>query len=221
MNMRIRYISVLLLSMLIPLSTQAKIGFYAGALVDYTNLETTETIQEKNQTSLINSNFKQQFSPALMLGYQFEQLHTELAVSFDKNKYKEFSVQDLPVGGSGSTWNLVLTTAMMNIFYDISLIESFKLTPYIGIGGGLANISIQNNKNNADNINTFAYQGLAGLNYKYSKQLNIILGYRYLKIKKADINIFDYTDEFGNTLAHTDQILLNGHIFDFGFRFNF
>lgn len=68
-----------------------------------------------------------------------------------------------------------------NVYYDID--TGTALTPYIGVGAGIAQVKATGNDNAgysfSDTDWTFAYQGIAGVSYSFTDNLAATLDYRY------------------------------------------
>lgn len=96
---------------------------------------------------------------------------------------------------------------MVNLFYDIPL--SNKLAPYIGAGIGDAYLT------NSGGSNAFAYQGMAGLNYKLTESGTVFGGYRYFATSK-----FNLTENVAGTVI-TEKADVKANSIDVGYRYSF
>ncbi len=81
-----------------------------------------------------------------------------------------------------------VSAGLANIYYDFNQISSasFPFNPYLGLGVGYANVYnridtsfFNNDFAHTHNSGTFAYQGIAGLNYNFDRSISMQLDYRY------------------------------------------
>lgn len=79
---------------------------------------------------------------------------------------------------------------MLNGYYDFH--RGRRLRPYVGLGLGWANLDV-----GFDEDDGFAYQGLAGLAFGITPQLDLDIGYRYFAITDVEIagSDLDYTHQ--------------------------
>lgn len=87
---------------------------------------------------------------------------------------------------SGDYFNseVTQTTAMLNIGYDIAVIDRLSLS--LGAGVGADFISLETPVADEDTI-SLAYQGLVGLSYELTDSTDITLTYRYFDTLEVDI----------------------------------
>lgn len=131
--------------------------------------------------------------------------------------------------------------AMVNLYYDISNYSDF--TPYLSIGGGIANISLSG----ISQIKP-AIQGKLGLNYNINNKIQLSAGYRYLtalgqydfqEVKLNEVPTLKYTvrenshDQDGHSSKIVKEIVMPGsttatvesnfanHALEVGLTFNF
>ncbi len=84
----------------------------------------------------------------------------------------EYTYRDNEIKAMGIKGNIESHSLMANGYVDIP--TGGKITPYIGAGAGVSNVS----DGDVDDT-VFAYQGMAGLSYAVSEQTAIQLGYKY------------------------------------------
>lgn len=77
------------------------------------------------------------------------------------------------------------TTAMLNVAYDIGVVDHLSLT--LGAGVGADFISLETPVADGDTI-SLAYQGLVGLSYELTDSTDITLTYRYFDTLDVDIS---------------------------------
>ncbi|WP_341808401.1 P44/Msp2 family outer membrane protein [Wolbachia endosymbiont (group E) of Neria commutata] len=131
--------------------------------------------------------------------------------------------------------------AMVNLYYDISNHSDF--TPYLSIGGSIANISLSG----ISQIKP-AIQGKLGLNYNINNKIQLSAGYRYLtalgqydfqEVKLNEVPTLKYTvrenshDQDGRSSKIVKEIVMPGsttatvesnfanHALEVGLTFNF
>ncbi|MBI3506821.1 MAG: OmpA family protein [Proteobacteria bacterium] len=98
------------------------------------------------------------------------------------------------VGSSTGTGGgrLDVTSAMGNILYDFA--NDSPIIPYLGVGAGGARMRASNigpDQGNAivsGTTNVFAYQGIAGLDYRIDDNMAIGASYRYFAAQSASIS---------------------------------
>lgn len=69
-------------------------------------------------------------------------------------------------------------TLMLNAAYDIPILDCLSIS--LGIGAGLDWVSVDSGARSEDGI-MLAFQGIAGLSYELTNDVDIVLNYRYLK----------------------------------------
>ncbi len=99
-------------------------------------------------------------------GYKFGGPRVELEAGYRHNE-----ADSCPVAGCDGryqTWTL-----MANALYDFQ--TGTGLTPYVGVGIGGARTSVKD----LDHDYVFAYQGIAGVSYRVTPEIDIYADYRY------------------------------------------
>jgi hypothetical protein len=76
-------------------------------------------------------------------------------------------------------------TLMANVLYDIPLSEKLALSLGVGAGADHAHLEVALLD---DKSWSFAYQGIAGLSWKMSSRLDLILNYRYLRVMDPEFS---------------------------------
>lgn len=124
--------------------------------------------------------------------------------------YRETDVDSVSLGGttvSGGNLELEIWSGMVNTYYNIPLDD--KVSPYLGAGIGAAY---------NDNVEefAFAYQAMAGVDFKVDEQGTLYGGYRYFGTTEFEENFSDAV--LGNVTTKTD---VSQHIVEVGYRFTF
>lgn len=110
------------------------------------------------------------------------------------------------VGGAAGSGELDATALMANLLYDIPTGTAFK--PYLGFGLGAVRL-------NADNVRTVAgstlddddtvlgMQGIAGLGYAITPQLDLFGQYNVMKTQDPEMRLVNGTAVSGDYMSHT------------------
>ena len=85
---------------------------------------------------------------------------------------------------------------MFNIFADLNITGTPELTPYIGFGAGVSDVSLKEEYSHwHGNGVAFAWQAAAGIAYSFSPSFAIDFGYRFLNYGAPRIKNYDYAFE--------------------------
>jgi outer membrane protein OmpA-like peptidoglycan-associated protein len=106
-------------------------------------------------------------------------------------------------------------TAMVNALYEVRLSRSLNLSVGGGVGGDFANLKFANTGFDDDQWN-FAWQGIAGLSFALSKDLDLTLDYRYLRVTGPELSSRITTPAGLDTYQLDD---LGKHTLSVGLRF--
>lgn len=148
-----------------------------------------------------NQSFSNGFLLNGAVGYQFEEVRTELEIGtrfFSGNSFSDPNGRKV-----SSTGNITATSVLINGYYDIP--TSSKLRPYIGAGLGLAFTS-----GDIDIIdiggNSFAYNLKGGIQYEVNYKGNIFAELKYAsiggyKLKNTNADI-DSVNSFGLSIGY-------------------
>lgn len=102
---------------------------------------------------------------------------------------------------------------MANVLYDIPLGKSLSLT--IGAGAGADRINFKWDTFGSAGLDeedwAFAYQGIVGLNYALSPQLEAFVNYRYLNVSEPDFAVAGATFDFDDVTKHSATLGLRYH----------
>jgi opacity protein-like surface antigen len=122
-----------------------------------------------DESSWINTGF----NAGGQVGYRYNQVRVEAAYNYTNQKVKYTSVK------------LESSLFMANALYDINLGDS-NVVPYIG--GGLGMIHQFTNVAGIKADNEFAYQGIAGLDYKINDNVRAGVNYHLIGFKNSGGN---------------------------------
>lgn len=155
------------------------------------------------------------------IGYRFKNMRLEGQFFYNTSPYKNLKINgplvDFDISGNGDQ-NLYITgetntaAGMVNVYYDFIDLP-FKLmdiTPFVGIGGGYANVSNNltlyaagkplNNNPIAPNGSHFAGQLMTGLLYFIDEFSTIGLDYRYFTTASQTVSIAAGNTSFRNQI---------------------
>lgn len=152
----------------------------------------------------------------LALGYHWNAFRLELAGSYiqnnARNEYRNVLIATSAGGGYFNFSNLKLWNVMANGLYDFDFGGSF--IPYVGIGlgwiNGSAGFSVYNNTNIPDSFrfkasqNSFAFQGILGLDYKITDNVRAGITYHALG--------WTHRNRWSNWDSTNDRIFVNGPV---------
>jgi OmpA-OmpF porin, OOP family len=111
------------------------------------------------------------------VGYGFGSgLRTEFETGYRHNELNNALTADF------EEWS-----AMVNVLYDIPLTNGFALTLGGGAGGDFAQFNIPIGGFDDEEWN-FAYQGIAGLSFELTNNLDLTLNYRYLRVVDLELD---------------------------------
>ncbi len=108
--------------------------------------------------------------------------------------YRDNDVDSTSAGGASLTspgGSVDVTTAMLNGYYDIETGTPF--VPYLGAGVGLAHVDVDNYSGGGATIangddNVFAYQAIAGTEYRFDERWSGILEYKYFDASNVEVD---------------------------------
>ena len=99
-----------------------------------------------------------------------------------------------------------------NVYYDID--TGTEITPYIGVGGGVSNVSFKFKETLTpreyeveDSVMALAFQAAAGIGYAVMEDLTLALGYRLTGTAEAKFSKYDTSkSKMGLTLVHNVEL---------------
>jgi opacity protein-like surface antigen len=166
----------------------------------------------------VESQFDSGAGFGITLGRSFDQFRGELEYTARMNDIKSHSLN----GGAtlpGSRGEAKSDAFMLNGYYDIDTNSAF--VPYVGAGIGMAKVKFDNfgvaaipNVLN-DSESQFAYQFMAGGEYRFADTWGLFAEYRYFATSDVDVTTTAATGSVSNSIAYkTNNVLL-------GARFRF
>jgi outer membrane protein OmpA-like peptidoglycan-associated protein len=121
-----------------------------------------------------------------------------------------------PFPDSLLSWDVSEVSLMMNVLYDIPLTERMSLS--LGAGAGADFAMVDHNFFGLpveDDNWSFAYQGIAGLNYAIGQQTDLFVNYRYFRATEPE---FDFSPVLGAVVSGDDVVK---HTATIGLRYHF
>ncbi len=127
----------------------------------------------------------------------------EFEAGYRDNSVDVFSTGGAPVTTfSGDLWE---ATVMANVIYDVPLTNDLSLSLGAGAGGDYANATLNTAGGSFEDDDwSFAYQGIAGVNYSIGQRTFLFLNYRYLRVVDAT---FDYRPASPIFLTNPDDLV--------------
>ena len=183
----------------------------------------------------LNTDFSNGETYSLAFGYSFELFRVELALQRTSNKvdkHTEFSLNNVDIsranvgilgtGFSGSSvegfttdGRMESTSVMLNAYYDFDW--EGDIDPYVGIGIGNAEEEVVFSSLSGNFINgqenDFAWQLIAGFQYRVDDAVSFFGQYRYFQASDPDFSTSLFPGAVG--VEHQFQA------FEFGLRFSF
>ena len=105
--------------------------------------------------------------------------------------YRDNDVDGYVLNGNSTTRgeDLWEATAMVNVLYDLSLMDKLTLSVGVGAGGDFANYTYTSGATRAEDDEwNFAYQGIAGLSYMVAQRTAVFMNYRYLRVVSPEFD---------------------------------
>lgn len=163
---------------------------------------------------VVKSEYNTGFTTDGAIGYTFGQFRTEAELG-----YRSSVIDNHKVGGvalPNPEGKLNTLSGMLNGYVDIPTSTAF--TPYLGVGLGIADVKADNYRaaglNVLDDSQTvFAYQGMAGVSYAATKNIDLFTEYKYFGTSRASVR---------TTLGSNDtSINDSSNNFSAGLRYHF
>ncbi len=155
-----------------------------------------------------NASFDTGWAVLASVGYAFEgNWRTEFEVGYRSNNIDAITSDGVLQSSTGDLWE---GSFMVNALYDIRLGDRLGLSLGVGAGGDFADLSLNGR---SDDEWTFAYQGIAGLNYAIGQRTSAFINYRYFRAHQPE---FSFAAQGGPTLDGDD---FQKHTVTFGLRY--
>jgi len=147
------------------------------------------------------------------VGYGWDNFRVEFEAGYRDNDLDVLTTGGAPLtSASADLWE---ATFMANVLYDIHLTDDFSVSLGAGAGGDFANADLSFGGPSFEDDNwSFAYQGIAGMNYAVGRQTALFLNYRYLRVVDAE---FDFRPSAAVFFNNADDIVK--HTATFGIRY--
>lgn len=159
-----------------------------------------------------NTSFETGWAALGTVGYGWNSWRLELEGGYRSNEIDIFRVGATNYTAGGD-FNEI--SGMLNVLYDWDFSERFGL--FIGAGAGADYIQYENDNYHTvlvhDEDTVFAWQGLAGLNYRLSGRTDLVLAYRYFNADSPEFVAPGgaHSDFYDNVVKHTATIGLRYH----------
>jgi len=194
-------------------------GYYARLEGGWNHLEDLNS--SGSSTGLtFSSEFDEGWIAGGAVGYKFGPYHIELEMDYRNNGVSGVHVANpgtlgagLAGASSGGGGRYTSLTELLNGVYDLPWHPTPRLTPYVGLGIGMAGLKLQGVSVNGTNLVgdsdiVFAIQPSVGLRYQVNDWIGLGLEYRFLngfdpKFKDASGTNFNASD------YQSHSILLN------------
>ena len=112
-------------------------------------------------------------------------------------------------------WDMSEATLMLNVLYDIPLTERMSFSLGAGAGADFAMVDHNFFGTPVDDDHwSFAYQGIAGLNYAVGQQTDLFVNYRYMRVTDPEFAFLP----IGATVSGDDVVK---HTATIGLRYRF
>lgn len=191
-------------------------GFYVGGALGYTSLRDADV-----RGSGINrtDSYESALSGAGTLGFAHGNgIRTEIELSRRENDVDRVTGTGAGTGAGA----IAATSGMLNLIYDLR--AGASLTPYIGIGAGLAYFSGDGARSTAAGTGSikgsdteFAYQAIAGIAFAVTERVSLALDYRYLStFQEPDLDL-----RFASGASRSVSVDYASHSFMLGLRYQF
>ena len=164
----------------------------------------------------IDSQFDSGMGFGVTLGRSYDQFRAEVEYSSRKNDIKSHALN----GGAtldGSKGEAKSDAFMLNGYYDFATSGAF--IPYLGAGIGMAKVKFDDLGVSAipnvlnDSESQFAYQFMAGGEYRFAESWGLFAEYRYFATGDVDVTTSTATGSVSNSIAYeTNNILVGARI---------
>jgi OOP family OmpA-OmpF porin len=120
------------------------------------------------------------------VGYGWGGWRLEFEGGYRDNDLDSYTFTGIPISVTADAWE---ATFMANVAYDIALTDNLALSLGAGAGGDFANVDFSfGGPSFEDDDWSFAYQGIAGINYAIGRQTSLYLNYHYLRVVDAEFD---------------------------------
>jgi outer membrane protein OmpA-like peptidoglycan-associated protein len=176
---------------------------------------TTNGAGTVTDSSLATAGFDTGWAVLATVGYGFGGgWRVEVEGGYRDNDADSFAISGVPV--TATSVDLAEATMMLNVLYDIPLTGNVSLSLGAGAGADYGMLDLRGVSGNFDDDRwSFAYQGIAGLNYALGQHTSLFVNYRYLRVTEPD---FDFRPAFEVYVAGDE---ISKHTATVGLRYSF
>ena len=188
----------------------------------------------KSDQSFYDHSGKKSFNSSqiysLGFGYKInDKFRSELTYSYTDLKYSvhKDNIANNNVVPADFNQKVNIQAGMINLFYDVMTYQ--KLTPYLGIGVGYANINpkdairVTNGKEKtyvSKKSNNLSYSLMGGISFEMNDKVNLDIGYKFQDFGKAS-GFNKVESASGSTDVDPKKFKIKTHSATVGLRFNF
>lgn len=131
------------------------------------------------------------------VGATFDQFRIEGEISTQKTDLDAISLRDGNAGASVGSGDIRMTTYMVNGYFDLPISNGFGLYITGGLGYGTVTLSVYDIDGDDGG---FAWKGGAGMFYNFNDNMTVDLGWEYLSMDDADLDV-DVSDLSSNNVV--------------------
>ncbi len=187
-------------------------GWYIGLEGGATWIDDVDVVEDGLPDA--QSSFDTGWTALGTVGYAWNSWRFELEGGYRDNELDIFTVGVTDYTGGGEFNEF---SGMLNALYDWDFSERFGL--FVGAGAGADYVRYKNDSGYHtvpihDNDTVFAWQAMAGLNYRLSSRTDLVLAYRYFNADSPEFTdsiLGTHTDDYDNVVKHTATIGLRYH----------
>jgi OmpA-OmpF porin, OOP family len=186
-------------------------GWYIGLEGGGSWIDDTDVVQDTVPNA--QTTFETGWAALGTVGYGWNRWRAELELGYRDNEIDIFRVGATNYTNGGEFNE---ASAMLNVLYDWDFSERFGL--FVGAGAGGDYVQYDNRNYHTvlikDEDWVFAWQAMAGLNYRLTSRTDLVLAYRYFNASEpefADSVGGTHTDFYDNVVKHTATIGLRYH----------
>lgn len=120
------------------------------------------------------------------VGAAFDQFRIEGEISTQKTDLDAISLRDENAGASIGSGDIRMTTYMVNGYFDLPISNGFGIYITGGLGYGTVTLSVYDIDGDDSG---FAWKGGAGMFYNFNDNMTVDLGWEYVSLDDADLDV--------------------------------
>lgn len=120
------------------------------------------------------------------VGATFDQFRIEGEISTQKTDLDAISLRDENAGASIGSGDIRMTTYMVNGYFDLPISNGFGIYITGGLGYGTVTLSVYDVDGDDGG---FAWKGGAGMFYNFNDNMTVDLGWEYVSMDDADVDV--------------------------------